>query len=174
MAAAVLAVTLAVAGPSPVCVDATDRLTVWEAEHLGFGGIPVDRVDRLVELAEVAYEACEPPPEVLAVVVVRDTTYRGIGSDAERWRPLVAEYFPADQVDTALCVVGWESGGNPDAKNPRSSARGLFQVLAALWAPHFGISADALYDPVVNVRVASQIWGSQGWGAWSARKRGIC
>jgi len=91
----------------------------------------------------------------------------GIGSDVEQWRELVAAYFPADQVDHALTIMACESGGNAGAKNPTSSARGLFQILASLWAPNFGVTYEALYDPETNVRLARRIWDQSGWGAWS-------
>lgn len=92
----------------------------------------------------------------------------------ERWRPLVESQFPAAEVDTAMCIIRHESNGDSDADNPRSSARGLFQVLGSLWAPHFGISRADLYDPAVNTRIAARIWEKQGWQAWSPYQRGLC
>lgn len=100
--------------------------------------------------------------------------YRGMGTGAETWRPLVSEYWPADTIDRAICVIEWESGGNPDAKNPDSSARGLFQIMASVWAPTFGVSYDDLYDPDLNTRLAYRIYQIQGWGAWQAVNRGKC
>jgi len=95
-------------------------------------------------------------------------------TDVEYWRPLVAAYWPADTVDQALCLLALESGGNPNADNPDSTAHGLFQILASLWAPHFGVSPDDLFDPVVNVKLARQIYDLQGWNAWSPYLRGFC
>lgn len=92
----------------------------------------------------------------------------------ERWRPLVASEFPGDEVDTALCIIRHESRGDPEADNPRSSARGLFQILGSLWAPHYGVSRAELYDPVTNARLARDIWDNYGWWAWSPYKRGAC
>lgn len=92
----------------------------------------------------------------------------------ERWRPLVETQFPASEVDTALCLIRHESGGDPTADNPRSSARGLFQILGSLWAPQYGVSNSALYDPVTNTRIAHDVWQKQGWWAWSPYKRGLC
>lgn len=106
---------------------------------------------------------------------VQLSVYRGVGNgNVERWRPLVAAWFPPDQVDRALCIMKYESGGNPDAKNQVSSARGLFQILASLWAPHYGIPYDALYNPQLNVRLAADIWSHQGWTAWTVWNRGLC
>lgn len=101
--------------------------------------------------------------------------HRGIDrtEGVERWRPLVAEHFP-NQTDRALCIMEHESRGNPNAKNPNSSARGLFQILASLWAPHFNVSYQQLYDPETNVRLAREIYDMQGWRAWSPYKRGEC
>ena len=92
----------------------------------------------------------------------------------ERWRPLVAEHFPSDEVDTALCIIRHESAGDPEADNPRSSATGLFQILASLWGPHFDVSTAELLEPHVNVDLARDIWEKQGWGAWSPFERGAC
>ena len=89
----------------------------------------------------------------------------------EQWRSLVAAYWPAELVDTALCIIEKESRGNPAAKNPRSTARGLFQILASLWAPYFGVSFDALYDPGVNVQLGYRIYQRQGWGAWTVHRQ---
>jgi soluble lytic murein transglycosylase-like protein len=92
----------------------------------------------------------------------------------QKWRRLVADEFPAREVETALCVIRHESGGNPDADNPRSSAKGLFQVLGSLWASHYGVSQTELYDPATNVRIAAEIWRKYGWSAWSPYQRGAC
>lgn len=107
-------------------------------------------------------------------VVQKESAYRGMGSDVEQWRPLVAGQFEPEDVDRVLCLMSYESGGNPNSKNPHSTARGLMQVMASVWAPHFGISYDDLYDPSVNLYVARQIRDSQGWTAWSPFNRGLC
>ena len=84
----------------------------------------------------------------------------------EQWRPLVAAYFPPDQVEKALAVMACESGGNPNAHNP-SGATGLMQVLAS-WADNFGLSPDDLYDPATNLMVARALYDDglsrTGWG----------
>jgi hypothetical protein len=107
-------------------------------------------------------------------VETKRTSKRTVRPGVEQWRNLVSTYFPTSQVETALCIMGHESGGDPSAKNPRSSARGLFQILASLWAPYFGVSYEDLYDPGINTRLAANIWSQQGWGAWSPWSRGLC
>lgn len=98
---------------------------------------------------------------------VAPDTHRGMGSDVEQWRGLVSAYF--SDVDRALCVVKFESGGNPDALNP-SGASGLFQVMP-FWFDHFG---GERFDPENNVRVAALVLAEQGWTAWSVVNKGLC
>lgn len=111
-----------------------------------------------------------PPPPTTS----HPQPYRGMGTDVERWRSLVASYFRAEDVERALCLMSYESGGNPNAKNPTSSARGLMQILGSLWAPHFGVTLEELYDPHINLAIAAQIRDSQGWTAWAPYNRGLC
>jgi hypothetical protein len=99
------------------------------------------------------------------------TASQGMGnqtSDVERWRGLVASYFT--DVDRALCVIRYESGGNPNARNPTSGAAGLFQVMP-FWFDHFG---GDRYDPANNTRVAALVLAEQGWTAWAVVNRGKC
>lgn len=124
-----------------------------------------------LSLCLVVPGVCDLPEldDYLEAVAVYETA-----GEIERWRPLVSLYFPPEEVETALCIVGRESGGDPGADNPTSSARGLFQVLGSLWAPHYGISRSDLYDPIVNTRIAVDIWENYGWHAWSPYQRGAC
>lgn len=115
--------------------------------------------------------SCDVPEldDYLEAVAVFQTA-----GDIERWRPLVSLYFPPNEIETALCIIDHESNGDPDADNPRSSARGLFQILGSLWAPHYGVSRADLYHPLTNTRIAVDIWETYGWGAWSPYQRGAC
>lgn len=70
------------------------------------------------------------------------------------WRDLIATHFPPEQVDRACRVMLCESGGNSAARNPRSSATGLFQILRGPT------------DPVANVRQAAAMWRARGWQPW--------
>jgi hypothetical protein len=95
------------------------------------------------------------------------------GESVERWRDLAAIYFAPEDVDRVMCLLARESGGNPDARNRSSGASGLLQVMPS-WAPVFGYEVEDLYDPIVNLWVASQIRERQGWGAWTPYLRGAC
>ncbi len=100
------------------------------------------------------------------------TTSWSVGAGVEQWRALVSVYFPADQVDRALCIMGFESGGNPDSYNP-SGASGLMQVLAG-WANDYGVTPADLFIPEVNLSIAADLYRTGGWGHWSPWNRGQC
>lgn len=105
---------------------------------------------------------------------VEHVVFEQMADPVERWRPLVEEHFPPDEIDTAMCIIRHESSGDPEADNPRSTASGLFQILGSLWAPHFGVTDEALYEPATNVELARRIWDESGWRAWSPYQRGLC
>ena len=111
------------------------------------------------------------PPKLPAPAAGSPATGRGMGTNVEQWRGLVAAYFPAGQVDMALRVMACESGGNPDAANPRSTARGLMQVMWSVWGPEYGVTEQQLYDPETNLSIAAKVYAIQGWAAWSCWKR---
>ncbi len=104
----------------------------------------------------------------------------GWSGTVEGWRGFVSLYFPAGEVDRALCILAAESGGNPDAKNPRSSAAGLFQFLRSTWdSVPLSVSggsydSGAVYDPESNIRSAAWLQAAWGWSQWSPYNRGLC
>lgn len=91
----------------------------------------------------------------------------------ERWRPIVASYFPSSRVDGALAVIRCESAGDPNAYNPYSGASGLFQFLPATWAtvsPRAGFEGASVFDPQANIGTAawmSNYYASRGSGPWA-------
>jgi soluble lytic murein transglycosylase-like protein len=113
-------------------------------------------------------------PTVPQETVTRSSSSSPIRVEAgtEQWRPLVSAYF-GDGTDRALCLMGHESGGDPGARNTSSGAAGLMQVMP-FWAPDYGVSYQALFDPETNIRIAKGIRDQQGWGAWSPYNRGLC
>jgi len=106
------------------------------------------------------------------------TPYRGMGDgNIEQWRDLVTTYFAPQDVETALCLISYESGGNPDAKNPRSSASGLFQHLGKYWSERSvsaGWAGASIFDPEANVAVAAWLKGWGGWQHWTPWLGGKC
>ncbi len=96
----------------------------------------------------------------------------GVSAGVGQWRSLVATYFRPGDVDTALRIMSCESGGNPSAKNPNSSATGLFQHLSGYWASRSAAAGWGGYprtDPVANVAVAAWLRDQRGgWNHWRA------
>ena len=68
------------------------------------------------------------------------------------WWGLISQYDWNDEY--AFNVMWCESTGNPNAKNSRSTATGLFQIL------------NGPYDPEANVRLAHQMYSKRGWQPW--------
>jgi hypothetical protein len=81
-------------------------------------------------------------------------------AQVERWRSLVARYFRPEDVDKALYVIQYESGGNPNAVNAQSGAAGLFQIL-----PLHGVNGG---DPETAARwAANRVYNVRGgWQDW--------
>lgn len=93
------------------------------------------------------------------------------GGPCGGWRNLIAAHFPASQVDNACRVMLCESNGNPSAKNPSSSASGLFQIMWRLWRPDYVrvTGVDTPFDPSANVRFAAWLHARSGWSPWVCR-----
>lgn len=96
------------------------------------------------------------------------------GPAVERWRPLVETYFQPADVPWALAVIRCESGGNPLADNPHSTASGLFQHLGSFWAERSaaaGWAGASIWDPEPNVAVAAWLlYSGGGAGHWNASR----
>lgn len=81
-------------------------------------------------------------------------------------------YWPPHLVEWALRIIDCESEGYKWAKNPHSTAAGLFQFLRSTWnmgpAKHFGwpsYDTGAVYDPDLNI--AGAAWLYANWGGTS-------
>ncbi len=150
----------------------------WQA-NIPESGMTIEHIELFIDWHERHFYHFHDRPVSRAPVrpTVDKPPGRGMGTNVEQWRGLVAQYFPADQVDRALCIMSYESGGNELAKNPRSSASGLFQHLARYWperSAKAGWAGADIFDPTANVAVAAWLWGQGGWWHWSPYKRGEC
>ena len=96
----------------------------------------------------------------------------------ERWRPLVAAYFPADLIDEALAVIRCESFGDPSLVNPASGASGLFQHMPRYWparAAAVGFPGASPLEAEPNIAAAAWLvrvsleGGLPAWYFWSCK-----
>ena len=69
-------------------------------------------------------------------------------------------------LDMSIAVAEGESGFKADAKNPRSSALGVWQLIAA---NRVGIDGT---NPYANARAAHDLWERRGWGQWEVYNTG--
>ena len=84
-------------------------------------------------------------------------------SSSETIVSLIVATFPQDPI--MLKVAKAESGLNPKAKNPNSSATGIFQILAGTWK-HFACEGEPT-NAEDNIVCAKKVLDGQGLGAWS-------
>lgn len=98
-------------------------------------------------------------------------------------RAIVVEFRKAGanraEAAQALAVASWEStwrqGWNPEARNRKCCAAGLFQITKGTWnryaeeagAPQRGSRTAVEVNRWVNSRVAAVIWAQDGWRQWS-------
>ena len=95
---------------------------------------------------------------------------RTVVSGVEQWRVLVGRWFPPDRVDEALAIIWCESRGDPTARNPVSSASGLWQFLRGWWSGKWSDMVGVFdpRDPVAAMRAAAIVSkNGTDWGDWS-------
>ncbi len=152
------AVPAAAPGETTVATATESTLTAWESSGPEARDGDVTRTEGPAPAAENHPEL--PPPA------------RTYSDQVEQWRPLVGSHFAADDIPWAMRVMNCESKGDPRARNPRSSASGLFQHLARYWAERSGKAgwegAD-IFDPTANVAVAAWLFYSGGPSHWTCR-----
>lgn len=92
------------------------------------------------------------------------------GGGCGGWQGLLDKYF-GDQSGKACQVMKCESGGNPAAENPRSSASGLFQFLDGTWKKaRTAVKGGNQYSRAKHAPAEMQIAAAAKWlkrTAWS-------
>ncbi len=135
------------------------------------------KADFLAERAIAAAGLLEESERDAMISLILEPVASPVGP-VERWRPLVERYFPEDRVEEALSIIDCESDGDPIARNPRSSASGLFQFLDGTWSgasEQAGFEGQSPFSPEANV--ASAAWlveysigaGASPWAHWTCR-----
>lgn len=113
----------------------------------------------LTEAEFVALTAPPPPPTPPTPVSV---------DVVERWRPIATHFWAKHGqwvVDRMMRILRCESLGDPNAYNPKSGVRGLWQIDPLWQVPWPG----NYYDPWTNGAVAYQVWLEQEWKAWACK-----
>ena len=74
----------------------------------------------------------------------------------------IIEHYFGPAASQAISVASCESHLDPRAHNA-SGASGLFQLMPIWW------QGQNPYDPVVNTRIAHQLYERSGWSPWSCQ-----
>jgi hypothetical protein len=129
---------------------------------------------RITQREMVEFEQAQLLAELRIVNGPYDDSNTEFAWAVERWRPVVDTYFPEDRVDWALRIIECESHGDPEAKNPTSSASGLFQHLGSLWNERTlaaGWEGADIFDPFANIAMAAWLFETGGPGHWVCKAR---
>ena len=152
----------------PAAAHTSDELETWFDEwgddYLN-GQVLAEFRDMLNRHPQLSHSYEEPQPRTTPI------TARGMGGNVEQWTPLILVYFPETDLNRVLCIMTYESGGNPNAYNP-SGASGLMQIMAS-WADNFGYEAGDLFNPSVNLEIAKAL-RDETWRHWNPVKDGRC
>lgn len=171
---------LAIAAPfsqviEPAAVQDILRVPTPEATEV-HQAMP-DIIDPIVGQPLNEWFGCRPPQEG-SICILRPTGIEPLippdPDGPEDWRPLVEVFFHDEEVDLALKIMACESRGDRKAKNPTSTASGLFQHLASMWPPRAeaaGWKGADVFDPVANVAVAAWlVHDGGGWRHWNSSR----
>lgn len=122
----------------------------------------------------ISESTCPEGETVLSDLVDREAVMR--------WAPVVCAVFDPVDAATALCVISYESGGDPNLTNPSDPARGSFglmQINSDWWigseshermVAWFGRNDDTYLDPAVNIGAAALLLNDPtlpGWHSWT-------
>lgn len=166
MVAAIVAIIIVLVVGNAAMAHTAEEQAEWQqawVERVSVQGMTPELLAEWIDFRD-RHEERHPSP------VASGTSRPKEALNVDGWRPLVESYFPADAVERMLCLMWYESRGDPNAVNPSSGAAGLFQVMP-FWWDHYG---GDRFDPATNTRVARLIWDQQGYKAWSPYNRGLC
>jgi hypothetical protein len=109
----------------------------------------------------------EASPEV----TIPKNSYTHPNKNVERWHDdALAAGWSNDQWQKLSCIIQRESKGVPTAKNPRSSAMGLLQIMWSAHSRWIGGSSSKLYDGPTNLRLGHELFvRAGGWRPWTGR-----
>ena len=131
------------------------------APHVDWTNLPLEAQMAVIEQARP-----EPTPEPAQRVVARPVSHPLPPAEVEA---LIRTYFNDADVPWALRVSYCESHWDASAKNPTSSASGLFQHLARYWddrSAKAGWPGANIFDPNANTAVAAWLYYNYGPSHW--------
>jgi len=80
----------------------------------------------------------------------------------------IKQVFGEDSED-ALRIAFCESKLDPEAKNPNSSATGIFQILRGTWEGNTDEPFSEAVNYKKNIEVAKTLFDARGWQPWVCR-----
>jgi len=113
-------------------------------------------------------EQTAPAPDYAAVTRLVLLDQAAMAGDTAAAEQLVRLFWHPDD-DKAVQIARRESGLRCNARNPRSSASGLFQTLQlhAPRAQRMGLSWGQVQSScLANIAVARALYAEQGWRPW--------
>lgn len=142
--------------------------------------VPPQREPRITEPRDTRVPPAPPSTDPPVVGV-----YQHPNPLVERWHQAALDAgWPEAQWPRVSCIISRESGGQPDAHNPRDPGYGSFGLMQlnlskgqygtwAWWGPSLGWDMTRLFDGPTNLRYArllyeraDDLWGKpwQPWG----------
>lgn len=94
-----------------------------------------------------------------SVTISSDVDYNR--SDAKKWGDNVIDALDMAALEYNLSkqllytIANIESNGNPEARNPKTGAAGLFQILPKYF-PTYGVTKDTVWNPYINAEAAAK------------------
>lgn len=134
----------------------------WNEEVTANGGLTTELINEWLDWQE-RHQLDHKEPDAPITVQSSRTFIPAV----ENWRSVVEVHFGAN-TDKALAVMQCESMGDAHAKNPRSTASGLFQFLRSTWKTVTGEdNHGGVFDGAYNIEAAAKLSkGGTNWGPW--------
>lgn len=147
----------------PVQAHTQEELRQWQQDWaekvVDQGGMTPTLLAQYVDMME----RHAPKPQAESLVLGPRTFIPAV----ENWRSLVQAHF-GPYTNDALAVMQCESMGDKHAKNPTSTASGLFQFLRSTWKAVTGESDhNGVFDGAYNIAAAWKLSkGGTDWSHW--------
>lgn len=120
-------------------------------------------------LAAKAMAAIPKPPEPRPVHPVLAVAATPAASSQAPGNPAAPSAAPVPGSGFEACVIQAESGGNPTAQNPSSTASGLYGFLSTTWTAVTGLPGPArAYSAATQEAAFQKLYSEAGTSPWAA------